>query len=60
MLILPISIAHFKAFWELAWASMGQRWLKMALNHLFEHQKWLTNNVRKNRFDHFWTHKWPP
>ena len=39
-LILPISLAHFKAFWELAWANMGQIWLKMALNHLFEHRKW--------------------
>ena len=27
-------IAHFKAFWELAWANMGERWLKIALNHL--------------------------
>ena len=30
-------IAHFMAFWELAWCDMGQRWLRMALNHLFEH-----------------------
>ena len=29
-------IAYFKAFLELAWAHMGPRWLKIALNQLFE------------------------
>ena len=42
-LILPISIAHFKAFSDFAWVNMHQRWLKIALNHLFEHQKWITH-----------------
>ena len=49
-------IAHFKGFWELAWASMGQTWLKIALIHLFEHPKCLTN-WEKLIFDHFWTHR---
>ena len=43
-------IADFKALWELACANMGQRWLKMALNHLFEHRKWSTSNFGKNHF----------
>ena len=42
--------AHFKAFWELAWANMGQKWLKIALGHLFEDPKWSRNNFGKNCF----------
>ena len=30
--------------------NMGQRWLKIALNHLFEHPKWSGNNFGKNHF----------
>ena len=30
-------VAHFEAFCEIASAKMGQKWLKIALNHLFEH-----------------------
>ena len=40
-------IAHFKAFLELAWAHVGPRWLKMALNHLSELSKWSRNNFGK-------------
>ena len=50
-------IAHIKVFWELAWASMRQIWLKIALNHLFEHPKWHRKNFTKKSFDHFWTHR---
>ena len=38
-------IAHFKAFWELAWANRVQLWLKIAFNHLFENPKWSQNNL---------------
>ena len=50
-------IAHLQAFWELAWAKMGQKWVKIALNHLFEHPKWCRNNFGKIILDHFWIHK---
>ena len=43
-------IAHFKGFWYLAWANMGQIRLKIALNYLFEHPKWSRNNFGKNHF----------
>ena len=43
-------IAHFKGFWELAWANMGKIWLKIALNHLFEHPKWFGANFGKKSF----------
>ena len=43
-------IAHFKGFWELAWANMHQIRLKIALNHLFEHPQWSRNNFGKNHF----------
>ena len=42
--IIGPNIAHFKAFWELAWANMGQIWVKIALDHLFELPKWSRNN----------------
>ena len=35
---------RFKAFWEVAWANMGRKWLKAAFSHLFEHPKWSRNN----------------
>ena len=41
--------AHFKGFWELAWANMGQVCLKIAFNHLLEHN-WSKNNFGKNHF----------
>ena len=44
--VIP-KIAHFKASLELAWAHVGPRWLKIALNHLFEHPKWYRNNFGK-------------
>ena len=47
----------FQGFWELAQANMGQKWLKMALDHLFEHPKWSRNNFGKIFFNHFWTHR---
>ena len=47
-------IAHFKAFWELAWANMHQRWFKMASDHLSEHPKCSTNNFGKNHFLPLW------
>ena len=40
--------AHFKGFGGLAWAHVGPRWLKIALNHLFELRKWSKNNLGKN------------
>ena len=40
-------IAHSKAFLELAWAHVGPRWLKIALNYLFEHPKRSKNNLGK-------------
>ena len=43
-------IAPFKAFLEIAWANMGQKWVKIALNHLFEHPKGCRNNFGKNHF----------
>ena len=46
--IVGPKIAYCKGFWELTWANMGQTWLTIALNHLFE--KWPTNNFRKNHF----------
>ena len=49
-------IAHFKALWELALAHVDPRWLKIALNHLFELLKLSRNNFEKNHFHHFWTH----
>ena len=33
------------------------RWLKMALNHLFEHVNRSRNTLENNIFDHFWTYK---
>ena len=32
-------------------------WLKIGLNHLFEHPKWSRNNFEKLVFVHFWTHR---
>ena len=46
--IVNPKIAHFKGFFGLAWAHAGPRWLKIALNHLFEHPKWSRNNFGKN------------
>ena len=48
--IVGPKIAHFKGCWELAWANMGQIWLKLALDHLFELPKWSKNNFGKNHF----------
>ena len=48
--IVGPKIAHFKAFWELAWANMDQIWLKIASNRLFEHPKLSKNNFGKNHF----------
>ena len=44
------SMAHFKGFWDFAWANIGQKWLKIALNHLFEHPEWSRNNFGQNHF----------
>ena len=33
----PLRDASKRCFGELAWANMGQIWLKITLNHLFEH-----------------------
>ena len=49
--------AHFKGFWKLAWVNMGQIWLKIALNHLFEHPKCLGTTLERIIFDHFWTQR---
>ena len=35
---------------------MLQMWLKMALNHLFEHPMWSRNTFGKIIFNHFCTH----
>ena len=43
-------IALYKPFWEIAWANMRQKWVKISLNHLFEHLKWCRNNFGKNLF----------
>ena len=43
--------AHFKDFWELATVNMGEIWLKIALNCLFEHSEWSGNNFGKTAFD---------
>ena len=49
--IVSPKIAHFKAFWEIAWAKngskMGQKCLKIAL---FEPPKWCRNNFVENHF----------
>ena len=45
---LNCPFAHFKGFWDVAWATMGQQWLEIALNHLFEHPKWSRNKFGKN------------
>ena len=39
-----------KAFGEYAWANMGQKQLKAALDHLFEHPKYLRNKFGKSHF----------
>ena len=44
-------ISHFKAFFERAQVHVGPRWLKMALNHFFEHPNRSRNTFGKN---HFW------
>ena len=41
-------MAHFQGFWELAWANMRHKWLKIAVNHLFEHPKWSGNSLGKS------------
>ena len=47
---------YFKAFLEPAWAHMGQGWLKIPFNHLFEDPKRSRNNFEKKiMFYHFWT-----
>ena len=57
MHIVGPKIAPFQGSLGLAWASMGQIQLKIALNHLFEHPKWSRNNFGKIVFDPFWTHR---
>ena len=48
--VLSCTLAHFKGFWDFAWANMGQIRLKIALNHLFEHPEWSRSNFRKKIF----------
>ena len=43
-------IVEFKASFQLARAHVGPTWLKMALNHSFEHPKWCRNTFKKNHF----------
>ena len=54
--IIGPKIAHSKGFWELAWANMDQIWVKIALDHLFEHPKRSTT-LEKMIFDHSWTYR---
>ena len=44
------SVGPKKGVWELAWANMGQGWLKIPLNHLLEHPRWFRNNFGNNHF----------
>ena len=48
--------ACLRLFWELASAEMGQKWLKVALTHLFEQSKCLGTTLKKNILDRFLTH----
>ena len=48
--IVGSKIALFISFGAFAWANMGQIWLKIASNHLFEHPKWSRNKFGKNHF----------